>query len=116
MRVVLRRRRSLIPAQGWSASDNLGAHTSKLRTLKGFAVRRTLSGLEFLFDCWSQGSRKLEPWAEISERLRRYNERRSASQPKVTTFDGNCTRLGVVKWRQGVGESFLSHVAVAPRP
>ena len=59
-------------AQGWSASDNPGYQIQNARkTLKGFGDWRTLSGLERLWSDSPQGSRKLEPWAEISERLRR---------------------------------------------
>ena len=39
--------------------------------LKGFVLRRTISGLNGFPIC-SQGCRKLQPWARISERLRRY--------------------------------------------
>jgi len=45
-------------------------------TLKGFGGWRTLSGLSFNFWLRTQGSRKLEPWAKISQRLRRKFEQR----------------------------------------
>jgi hypothetical protein len=41
-------------------------------TLKAFAIWPTLSALNFFFSRVSQGCRKLQPWAEIGERLRRY--------------------------------------------
>jgi hypothetical protein len=43
-----------------------------VQTLKGFADRGTLSGLHLILYSCTQGSRKLEPWAEISQRLRRF--------------------------------------------
>jgi hypothetical protein len=48
--------------------------TKMYSTLKGFALRQTLSGLIFMFNV-TQGSRGLEPWAQISERLRRSSVR-----------------------------------------
>jgi len=43
-------------------------------TLKGFANRLTLSGLVRDFDFVPGFSLTLEPWAEISERLRRNSD------------------------------------------
>jgi len=44
----------------------------RIQTLKGFANCVTLSGLLLVYPTDPQGCRKLQPWAEISERLRRF--------------------------------------------
>ena len=71
-------------AQGWSASDNLGENQSnKNETLKGFRGWRTLTGLTKFFELVSQGCRwSLQPWAKISERLRRISK---LNQYQLTT-------------------------------
>ena len=56
---------------GFELARTLGTTIKGVLTLKGFANRLTLSGLVRYENYFSQGSRKLEPWAEISERLRR---------------------------------------------
>ena len=53
-------------------SDNPGLAQIIYQTLKGFGGQQTLSGFLSIFNSSTQGSRYLEPWAEISERLRRY--------------------------------------------
>jgi len=56
---------------GVGACDNPGTPIrNESKTLKAFANSRTLSGL-ITIDVLSQGCRKLQPWAEISQRLRR---------------------------------------------
>jgi hypothetical protein len=68
----IRRRRSLTPAQGSSAARTLGTNTNKVPTLKGFALRETLSGLIRAVGSDPGLSRfALQPWAGVSERLRR---------------------------------------------
>jgi len=57
---------------GFELARTLGQAIKHETTLKGFVLRRTLSGLEFFLCAGSQGSRKLEPSAEISQRLRRF--------------------------------------------
>jgi len=53
-------------------SDNPGVNKSnKRKTLKGFDGRRTLSGFNQIFIRIPRVLAKLEPWAEISQRLRR---------------------------------------------
>ncbi len=59
----------LVP--GFELARTLGEITLRVFTLKGFGGWRTLAGLGRFFVCWSQGSRKLEPWADICQRLRR---------------------------------------------
>jgi len=66
----LRRRRWLISAQG-SRNENPGnRHTKGVLTLKGFRNWRTLSGFRRIW-IHVPGFSSLEPWAEISQRLRR---------------------------------------------
>jgi len=67
-----RRRRSLISAQGWSVSDNLG-YTTHTHTSNPERVRRLRNPFRVLVHLWNvtQGSRTLEPWAAIGKRLRR---------------------------------------------
>ena len=74
-----RRRRSLTPAQGWSASlQPWDPNPEGRSTLKGFLSIETLSGFGRDSEFFPQGSREtLEPWAEISERLRRIFSRAS---------------------------------------
>src|SRR5215203_921042 len=56
-------------------SDNLGIdHKNNHLTLKGFANHLTLSGLNGDLKFVPGFSRTLEPWAEISERLRRSHQ------------------------------------------
>ena len=56
---------------GLELATTLGIEPYKcVQTLKGFVLRRTLSGLDNI-STYTQGSRKLEPWARISQRLRR---------------------------------------------
>ena len=77
-----RRRRLLNSAQGWSVSDNPGYATqTNQKTLKGLANRLTLSGF-FLFICTvPRVVAVLQPWAEISERLRRFSNLYSTGTP-----------------------------------
>src|SRR5215211_2985417 len=57
---------------GLSQAPTLGsANGISPLTLKGFANRRTLSGFHRYFWIHTQGCRKLQPWAGISEHLRR---------------------------------------------
>ena len=57
---------------GLERSDNPGGYVYNARpTLKGFANCRTLSGFHCLFVAIPGFSLRFEPWAEISERLRR---------------------------------------------
>src|SRR5215213_5227245 len=58
-------------AQGWSAATTLGQQIKKHETLKGFVNRRTLSGFSVYFGSTPKVVAMLQPWAEISERLRR---------------------------------------------
>jgi len=70
-REEVRRRRWLISAQGWSVSDNLGIQNNPHSTLKGFAPNERLQRFaNFLFGN-PRLSLTLQPWAEISQRLRR---------------------------------------------
>jgi len=62
---ALRRRRRLTPAQGWSAATTLGSHQEEFLTLKGLGSWRTLTVTN------PRVVATLQPWAEISERLRR---------------------------------------------
>ena len=70
-----RRRRSLTRAQGWSAATTLGLHQEDNITLKGLDGWRTLSGLSDYLCLLPRVVAALQPWARISERLRRINER-----------------------------------------
>ena len=69
----IRRRRSLVSAQDWSASDNLGITNKRQITLKALGM----SGSNPFRVETNQDAIKLrvvavlQPWAEISERLRR---------------------------------------------
>ena len=74
----LRRRRSLISAQGWSAATTLGNRNNIDSTLKGFAARETLSGFNghFLytypgFSLRSNPGLKLANAFGVMNRLRR---------------------------------------------
>ena len=69
--LFIRRRRWLTPAQGWSAATTLGQNSKSRPTLKGFGNWRTLSGL--IWNLWFDPRvlALLEPWAGVSERLRR---------------------------------------------
>jgi hypothetical protein len=57
-------------------ASTLGLTKKSDPTLKAFAnaIWPTLSALNFSFSHLSQGCRKRQPWAEISERLRRIFE------------------------------------------
>jgi len=55
---------------GLELATTLGLDIKAFETLKGFANCRTLSGFHRSYNR-TQGCRKLQPWAEISERLRR---------------------------------------------
>ena len=72
-----RRRRWLIAAQGWSDATTLG-HRSEFRS-NPERVPRLANPFRVspLFHAVSQGSRKLEPWAAISQRLRRIRRART---------------------------------------
>jgi hypothetical protein len=59
---------------GLERSDNPGISNNKDKTLKGFANRRTLSGLDRNLNSCPRVLATLEPRAEISQRLRRYYE------------------------------------------
>src|ERR1043165_7273079 len=62
-----------MPAQGSSVARTLGSSPKSESTLKGFATRGTLSGLFPIFISVDPGlSLALQPWAGISERLRRW--------------------------------------------
>jgi hypothetical protein len=55
---------------GLEQSDNPGTeHKRRTETLKGFLPGQTLSGFNTSLDFCSPGSRKLEPWAKISQRF-----------------------------------------------
>jgi len=69
-----RRRRSLTRAQGWSAATTLGLHQEDNITLKGLDGWRTLSGLSDYLCLLPRVVAALQPWARISERLRRIHE------------------------------------------
>jgi len=56
---------------GLERSDNPGTKQRNVLTLKGFLSRRTLTGLNRSFSSDPKVLAALEPWAEISERLRR---------------------------------------------
>src|SRR5215208_52158 len=57
---------------GFERSENPGTyHSSRDQTLKGFAAALTLSGLNLTFGFIPRVVAALQPWAEISERLRR---------------------------------------------
>jgi len=72
VRLQIRRRRFLILAQGWSASDNPGyPFQNTFYTLKGLDGWRTLTGFQFIVGLTPRVLAALEPWAKISERLRR---------------------------------------------
>src|SRR5215208_4790331 len=61
---------------GFERSENPGTyHSSRDQTLKGFAAALTLSGLNLTFGFIPRVVAALQPWAEISERLRRISER-----------------------------------------
>ena len=61
-------------AQGSSSREPWDHHSKSLPTLKGFAKRAEPSQGSTPFYSVTQGSRKLEPWANISQRLRRIVE------------------------------------------
>jgi len=59
---------------GLERSDNLGVNNTIFdQTLKGFEPKQTLSGLIRFFYKYPGLSLALQPWAEISQRLRRYS-------------------------------------------
>ena len=59
-------------AQGWSAATTLALYVYiRDQTLKGFANCRTLSGFAAYFVAYPRVVAPLQPWAAISERLRR---------------------------------------------
>ena len=49
-------------------------HINGIQTLKGFANRRTLTGFSAFWIAVPGLSLSLQPWAEISERLRRISK------------------------------------------
>jgi len=58
---------------GLELATTLGDRSDiKAKTLKGLGSWRTLSGLNPFYLSHTQGSRSSNPWAEISERLRRF--------------------------------------------
>jgi len=61
----LRRRRSLISAQG-SRNENPGDDHTNVLTLKGFANRWTLSGLNPFYLSHTQGSRSSNPGLRLA--------------------------------------------------
>ena len=67
----IRRRRSLISAQGSSLREPWDPIINKRTTLKGFVLKANPFRVKANVYWLTQGSRKLEPGAEISERLRR---------------------------------------------
>jgi len=87
VRLQIRRRRFLILAQGWSASDNPGyPFQNTFYTLKGLDGWRTLTGFQFIVGLTPRVLAALEPWAKISERLRRISNCTPTLQNCVTTF------------------------------
>ena len=68
--LTIRRRRSLTLAQVSRFVPPWDQMQSKKQTLKGFLSGEPFQGLP-QFELCPQGSRELEPWAEVSERLRR---------------------------------------------
>jgi hypothetical protein len=60
-------------AQGWSAATTLGKQQKILLTLKGLVPHRPNAfSVDFAFNFSFPGlSLRFQPWAEISERLRR---------------------------------------------
>jgi hypothetical protein len=69
---IVRRRRSLISAQGSSGASTLGlARIKNVITLKGFVNSQTLSGFSRFFDLFPGLPLVLQSRDEISKRLRR---------------------------------------------
>jgi hypothetical protein len=58
---------------GFELARTLGSTTNGEITLKGFANHRTLSGLHEIKMAIPWLSLARQPWAEISERLRRFS-------------------------------------------
>jgi hypothetical protein len=69
----IRQRRWLISAQGWSAATTLGMPSEILQILKGL-IPHMLNAFSVYSDfciCAPRVVAALQPWAEISQRLRR---------------------------------------------
>jgi len=56
---------------GFEEREPWGSIQYRVLTLKGFANRETPSGFSVYLNCYPRLSLALQPWAEISERLRR---------------------------------------------
>jgi len=61
-------------AQGSSSREPWDHHSKSVPTLKGSPTARNPFRVQRLLYSVIQGSRKLEPWANISQRLRRIVE------------------------------------------
>src|SRR5215203_7537858 len=84
---------------GFERSENPGTyHSSRDQTLKGFAAALTLSGLNLTFGFISRVVAALQPWAEISERLRRISERLRRISERLPRM-ANASRVILVKFQ-----------------
>ena len=63
---MIRRRRSLISAQGWSAARTLGSTQTHYSTLKGFLFNANAFSVDYLFCIHTQGWRCANPGLKLA--------------------------------------------------